>query len=89
LRESGSAVRVRRAADSNGEWLCERSQHGGFFRARVAGDRPEEKLSPLTELLQQKGAGEKKINKQLLGLRGERRVETKKIVVLYIKDGDV
>jgi len=68
---------------------CASEAKTAAFRARVAGDRPEEKLSPLTELLQQKGAGEKKINKQLLGLRGERRVETKKIVVLYIKDGDV
>ena len=57
------------------------------FRARVAGDRPDEKLSPLTELLQQKGAGEKQINKQLLGLRGKRRVEKKNRRAIYIRWG--
>ena len=39
---------------------CASETKTAAFRARVAGDRPEEKLSPLTELLQQKGAGEKK-----------------------------
>ena len=69
---------------------CASEAKTAAFRARVAGDRPEEKRSPLTELLQQKGAGEKKINKQLLGLRGKKaRGEKKNRRAIYITDGDV
>ena len=60
---------------------CASEAKTAAFRARV-----EEKLSPLTELLQQKGAGEK-MNKQFLGLRGERRVEKKHRRAIYIRWG--
>ena len=57
---------------------CAREAKTAAFRARVTGGQARRKTVSTDRTSAAKRRGGKKINKQLLGLRGKRRVEEKK-----------